>query len=175
MALSPTFAYTQSEVDTVVMATVQSEWLDKWAGSLEYTLETLAAVEEADLDYRPTPGQMSLREQFQHLATNVYFLTSRFIHQPDNFDLAEARKRMATDADKAQLRTTITDAFAFGDAAGRSLSTAGWSSPAVGFWAGEKTKRVIFNLLQDHATHHRAQTLVYLRLLDRKPPAYRGW
>ncbi len=34
----------------------------------------------------------------------------------------------------------------------------------IDFFAGEKTKRQMFTLINDHMTHHRAQLLVYLRL-----------
>ena len=166
---------TTRATSTAELSGARAEWVAKWAGSLEYTLETLAAVTEDDLNYRPTPEQMSLREQFQHLATNVFSLTSRFLHQPEGFDLGARRESMSTEADKAALKRTLRDAYAFGEAACQALSDEQWAEPAEGFWAGEKSKRVIFHLLQDHATHHRAQTLVYLRLLGHQPPAYRGW
>ena len=153
----------------------RAEWVAKWAGSLEYSLETLDAITEDDLNYRPTPEQMSLREQFQHMATNVFSLTSRFLHHPEGFDLAGRRESMSTEADKAAVERTLREAYAFGEAACRAITDEQWAEPTEGFWAGEKTRRVVFYLLQDHATHHRAQTLVYLRLLGHQPPAYRGW
>jgi len=45
----------------------------------------------------------------------------------------------------------------------------------VDFFAGEKNKLQILNLLQDHVTHHRGQLAVYLNLKGIKPPAYTGW
>ena len=176
----PKFASTQS-LDTTRVTTgteltgARAEWVAKWTGSLEYSLETLAALSEDDLDFRPTPEQMSLREQFQHMATNVFSLTSRFLYQPEGFDLAARRESMSTEADKATLERTLREAYLFGEAACKALPDGRWAEPAEGFWVGEKSKRVVFHLLQDHATHHRAQTLVYLRLLGHQPPAYRGW
>ncbi|MEM9260816.1 MAG: DinB family protein, partial [Bacteroidota bacterium] len=56
-----------------------------------------------------------------------------------------------------------------------SLKTDDLNQMVPNFFAGPKSKRVIVYLLQDHATHHRSQLLVYLRLLGHQPPRYRGW
>ncbi|MDT8346268.1 MAG: DinB family protein, partial [Flavobacteriaceae bacterium] len=48
-------------------------------------------------------------------------------------------------------------------------------SEKVNFFAGEKTKIQILNLLHDHVTHHRGQLVVYLNLKEIKPPRYTGW
>ena len=162
-----------SAVDTLSLT--QQEWLVKWSGSLEYTLEALNLIGEHQLDFRPTPDQMSLREQFLHLATNVYFLTGRYVNAPDGFDLAATRAGLDTEADKAELARILRTAFDFGAAGCRALSADALSAPAPDFFAGPRSKRAILNLIQDHATHHRAQILVYLRLLGHTPPAYRGW
>ena len=165
---------TLSELSDTLSLT-QQEWLVKWAGSLDYTLAALALATEEELDFRPTAEQKTLREQFLHLATNVYFLTSRYVYAPDDFDLAAARNAMNVKADKEELARTLRTAYDFGAAGCRALSANGLNEPAPDFFAGPRSKRAILNLLQDHATHHRAQTLVYLRLLGHTPPAYRGW
>ena len=45
----------------------------------------------------------------------------------------------------------------------------------VTFFAGEKTKLQLLNLLQDHVSHHRGQLIVYLNLNNIEPPKYVGW
>ncbi|OAV45714.1 DinB family protein [Lewinella sp. 4G2] len=164
----------QERVDETTFP-AQQEWLDKWENSLAYTLETLMLLEEKDLDYRPTEDQMTLREQFHHMAGNIYFLTGKFIHAPEGFDRKAITATFADDADKTELAATLTKAYFFGAKAARRLNEEAWNSSVPDFFAGPKSKRVVFNLLQDHATHHRAQTLVYLRLLGYTPPRYRGW
>ena len=168
-------AQMNSKQEILATFPAQQEWLDKWDNSLAYTLEALMAANEEDLDFRPTEGQMTLREQFQHLATNVYMLTTRFIDKPEGFDLAKLREEMSEADDKETIAGIITKAYFFGAIAARSLNEDNWDDPAPEFFAGEKTKRAILYLIQDHATHHRAQTLVYLRMLGHKPPSYRGW
>ncbi|NJC28472.1 DinB family protein [Neolewinella antarctica] len=153
----------------------RAEWVTKWDNSLAYTLETLLATTDGDLDFRPTAGQMTLREQFHHLATNIYFLTSTYVHSPVDFDLAARRETMSPTATRADLSVTLTTAYAFAKDAISELAEHRWNEPAPNFFAGEKSRRVVIYLLQDHATHHRAQTLVYLRILGHEPPNYRGW
>lgn len=48
-------------------------------------------------------------------------------------------------------------------------------SQKVDFFAGQKSKLQILNLMQDHVTHHRAQILIYLNLNQIQPPKYVGW
>jgi uncharacterized damage-inducible protein DinB len=45
----------------------------------------------------------------------------------------------------------------------------------VDFFAGEKSKLQILNLMQDHVSHHRGQIIVYLNLKGIEPPRYVGW
>lgn len=157
------------------LSLTQQEWLVKWEGSLDYTLEALALVSEEELDFRPTADQMTLREQFLHMATNVYFLTGRYVHAPADFDLAATRGSLDKEATAAVLAETIRTAFDFGATACRALAPGELDEPAPEFFAGPRSKRAVLNLIQDHATHHRAQILVYLRLLGHTPPRYRGW
>ncbi len=153
----------------------RTEWLAKWQNSLEYTLETLDLLQEGDLAFAPTEGQMTMREQMHHIATNIYFLTSRYLDTTSTIDIAAVREAMVPEADKTAIANTLRDAFTYAAAACSALPESGWDAPVPDFFAGPKSKRTILNLLQDHATHHRAQVLVYLRLLEYQPPSYRGW
>jgi len=155
----------------------QKEWKEKWNNSLAYTLEALETIPDSSLHYRPTSDQMSVQEQIQHISGNVYGLSRRFLgYEPEGFDEDALRELLADeDLNRKELVSLITDAYAFGTAAIESLPAAGWEEMVPNFFAGPKSKRVIVYLLQDHATHHRAQLLMYLRMMDLKPPRYRGW
>ncbi|SER26884.1 DinB family protein [Neolewinella agarilytica] len=171
IAASPLQA--QAEVDFPA----QKEWKEKWSNSLAYTLEALAAIPDSSLHYRPTANQMSVQEQIQHISGNVYGLSRRFLgYEPEGFDEDALRELLAEeDLSRKELISMITDAYAFGTAAVESLPAAGWEEMVPNFFAGPRSKRVIVYLLQDHATHHRAQLLMYLRMMNIKPPRYRGW
>ena len=163
----------QAEVDFPA----QKEWKEKWSNSLAYTLEALASIPDSSLHYRPTANQMSVQEQIQHISGNVYGLSRRFLgYEPEGFDEDALRELLAKeDLSRKELVSMLTEAYAFGTAAVERLPAAGWEEMVPNFFAGPKSKRVIIYLLQDHATHHRAQLLMYLRMMNIKPPRYRGW
>jgi len=172
LLFSPTLS-AQSETDFPA----RTEWQEKWSNSLAYTLEALALVPDSSLHYRPTDNQMSVHKQIQHISGNVYGLSRRFLdYEPADFDEDALQKLLAADElNREELASLLTDAYAFGTAAVDHLSRESWEEMVPNFFAGPKRKRVIVYLLQDHATHHRAQLLMYLRMLAIDPPHYRGW
>ncbi|WP_020568133.1 DinB family protein [Neolewinella persica] len=155
----------------------QAEWLEKWENSRAYTLEALAIVPDSSLAFRPTEGQMSVQEQIQHISGNMFGLSRRFLdYEPSDFNekaLSELLK--AETLDREALISLLNSAYDYGAAAVSNLPAERWEEEVPNFFAGPKSRRVIVYLLQDHATHHRAQVLIYLRLLELDPPRYRGW
>ena len=155
----------------------RTEWLEKWENSRAYTLEALALVPDSSLNFRPTEGQMSIQEQIQHISGNVYGLSRRFLgYSPESYDEKALSAQLKAEVlEREALLALLNGAYDYGIAAVNSLSEEAWEEEVSNFFAGPKTKRVIVYLLQDHATHHRAQVLIYLRLLNLTPPRYRGW
>jgi len=171
------FAATAQEEKEVVPPTAQAEWLTKWNNSKAYTLEALQLIPDSSLAYRPTDEQMSVQEQIQHISGNVYGLSRRFLdHDPEDFDEEALRASLSADTlAREELTRLVTDAYDFGAKAVETLTEERWEEEVTNFFAGPKSRRVIVYLLQDHATHHRAQVLIYMRLLGLTPPRYRGW
>lgn len=155
----------------------RAEWRAKWQNSLAYTQEALAAIPDSSLNFRPTEGQMSVQEQIQHLAGNVFGLSRRFLaYEPASFDEEALRVRLSAETlSRQELVQLLNDAFAYGTEAVYSFPREDWDKVVPNFFVGPRSRRTIIYLLQDHATHHRAQVLVYMRLLGLKPPRYRGW
>ncbi|MEM6396076.1 MAG: DinB family protein [Bacteroidota bacterium] len=153
------------------------EWQTKWDNSKAYLFELVELADTLDLDYRPTPDQMSLRGQLTHIAKNMYFLSGRYLeYQPDSFD-KEAIFIHLDDKELSieEIKQELEQAFSFAEEAIKAVPPGGFDT-MVQFFAGPKSKRVIAWLLQDHVTHHRGQLIVYLRLLGLKElPRYRGW
>lgn len=155
----------------------RSEWLEKWDNSKAYTMEALTSIPDDKLTFRPTVNQMSAQEQVQHIAGNIYGLSRRFLdYQPDSFDEEALSKILSAEIlNRKELTNLLSDAYAFGAAAVKNLPEERWNEEVSNFFAGPKSRRVIIYLLQDHATHHRAQVLIYMRLMGLIPPRYRGW
>lgn len=155
----------------------RAEWLAKWQNSLAYTQEALAIIPDSSLSYRPTEGQMSVQEQIQHMAGNVYGLSRRFLaYDPARFDEEALKNKLAAEKmSRQELVGLLNDAYAFGIDAVYSFEEEDWEKMVPNFFAGPRSRRTIVYLLQDHATHHRAQVLMYMRMLGLEPPRYRGW
>lgn len=162
----------QSRADSVA----RTEWHEKWDNSLAYSLELLEKIPAAQLDFQPTADQMSIRQQYQHMAGNMFTLSRRFLSQPMEEAAQQAlQERLQQKTANAQdLALLLREAYSYASTAVAALSEADLAEK-VDFFAGPKTRRQIMWVLQDHASHHRAQLIVYARLLGLTPPNYRGW
>ena len=78
-------------------------------------------------------------------------------------------------ADMGLLGISIPEKYGGQGADWVSLGIAIEELSKVDFFAGPKTRSQIIQLVDDHHTHHRAQLIIYLRLLGIKPPRYVGW
>jgi uncharacterized damage-inducible protein DinB len=166
-----------AQEDGFKAGTATEEWLEKWENSRQYTLEAIELVPDSSLQFRPTEGQMSFQEQIQHISGNMFGLSRRFLdHQPASFNEGDLQAKLSAETlSREELVALLTEAHAFAADAVQELTEDRWEEPVENFFAGPKSRRTIVYLLQDHATHHRAQILVYLRLLGLTPPRYRGW
>ena len=136
-----------------------------------YTLEVAEKMPEAQYGYRPTPEEMSFGEQLLHLGDNLVWLSSSFLAEKP---LPHRSKVEGQDVSKVEVMRLLTESYDF---ALRQLEELDAKSLTKEFpWRGGVMNKIQFlNLIQDHQTHHRAQAIVYLRLNQVVPPAYRGW
>lgn len=142
-------------------------FLEKWQNSKTYLLQVAEAMPAENYNYSPTSREMTFVEQLQHIHQNMEWLGITYFNKP------EASSSEDLDL-KSQTIANLKDAF---DGIGVVVEK---TSPddlktKVDFFAGEKTKLQILNLLQDHVTHHRGQLIVYLNLNNVEPPKYTGW
>lgn len=146
-----------------------AEFEEKWKNAGEYTLELLDAFPDSLLDFTPTEGEMTFRQQVLHIAGNMNWLASSYL---GGTKMDEDLKK--NDYTKPELRAILEKAIGISQTAAASLPLDKLDE-TVSFFAGPKTKRQILVLMNDHHTHHRGQLIVYLRLNGIKPPKYRGW
>lgn len=142
-------------------------FLEKWENSKNYLLALVEAMPEDKYEYKPSERQMSFEEQLQHIMKNMSWLGTTYLGVQDAEILIINDK-------KERFKQNIKNSFSEISSAVNALKTEDLVTK-VDFFAGEKTKFQILNLLQDHVTHHRGQLVVYLNLNDIKPPAYVGW
>lgn len=156
-------------------ATFGAQMHQKWQNSTAYLLEALAATPDTAYAFRPTPDQMTFEEQLRHNLLHMTTFSQRFLGAAP-FGALDTLVA-ATDSlqlTKAEWLTLTRRACDFADAAMQAVPPTAYTEP-VTFFAGPMNKQQIITLLHDHLTHHRAQMLVYMRLIGAQPPRYRGW
>lgn len=147
--------------------TPKDAFLEKWENSKNYLLAIAEAMPEEYYDYRPTERQRTFDEQLRHIQGNMEWLGSTYFGSEESEVITAENK-------KEEVIKNLVSAFNATKAAVASTSEEDLKI-TVEFFAGEKSKLQILNLLQDHVTHHRGQLIVYLNLKDIKPPSYVGW
>lgn len=142
-------------------------FLEKWENSKTYLLEIAEAMPLEKYDYKPTSREMTFLEQLQHIQQNMEWLGTTY------FDKEEGSTLIKNNI-KLQTIFNLKDAFDRINQAVLNTNSEDLKTK-VDFFAGEKTKLQMLNLLQDHVTHHRGQLIVYLNLNNVEPPKYTGW
>ncbi|MCC4212120.1 DinB family protein [Leeuwenhoekiella parthenopeia] len=142
-------------------------WLEKWQNSKAYLIAIAEEMPDSLYDYKPTEREMSFEEQLQHINGNMEWLATTY------FDKPEAEVSTATNS-KERIIANLASSFDLIFETIKAYPEARFAEP-VDFFAGEKSRLQILNLLQDHITHHRGQLIVYLNLNALKPPQYTGW
>jgi uncharacterized damage-inducible protein DinB len=149
--------------------TAKTAFLEKWENSKNYLLAIAEAMPETGFDYKPTERQMSFKEQLLHIKNNMEWLSTTYFSS----EIYDREVKSLPDT-KAETIEMLSAAFKL--VAQRITDTPEEDlSETIEFFAGNKSKLQILNLLQDHVTHHRGQLIVYLNLNEIEPPSYVGW
>lgn len=144
-------------------------WQEKWENSKNYLLEIAQSIPEDNYNFKPTPQQMSFKEQLLQIKNNVDWLSTTYFSE-----IEYKKQNVDNTITKQELINLLKTSFEEAKQKVISTSTKELTS-IVSFFAGPKSKLQILNLLQDHVTHHRGQLIVYLQLKNIKPPSYSGW
>ncbi len=161
MLLFSFFGFSQKEVIDA--------FSEKWTNSKIYLIEIAKAMPEEFYDFKPTEREMSFKEQLLHIKENMDWLSNSYFTK-NKFE----KKKNNTFYSKDEVISMLEVSF---DKCNEIIKNTNPKSlqENVDFFAGEKTKLQILNLLQDHVTHHRGQLIVYLNLKEITPPKYVGW
>lgn len=146
--------------------------IEKLTNAKAYTLAVARLMPAALYRFKPVENEMSFGEQLIHISQNLYWLSSTYIAEIAHPPAASKDDLLLPDKDSIIAR--VEKAYAYTIESIAKLDT-GSLSRELPFFAGNKNKYQILNLIEDHQTHHRAQLLVYLRLNGIKPPSYIGW
>lgn len=142
------------------------DFLARWHTVLSYSLKVLEKMPEGLYDYRPSPGQMTFGEQFTHAAHwNTFFIGS-ILDQPP---LPEPET-----ADKATTVEYYTTCHKHCTALLEKMNETQLDKTGHGsnaYWQKHTGRDFLLRAFM-HVAHHRAQTLVYLRMNGIEPPFF---
>lgn len=138
-----------------------------WATTRTYTLAVAAQMPPDQYTFKPTPAQMSFGEQMLHIANaNGYFFGKMTGAK------APAGPDKSAAGDKAAVIKALTESFDFVAAQMATLKDSQLLE-IVESGEGKMSRFEVLLLAFDHTAHHRAQTLVYLRLKGIVPTEYK--
>ena len=145
-----------------------TEMIEKWQNSCAYTRKMIEAMPEEHLEFKPTDGQRTFREQVMHIGGNMIWLGETHL----GGEAFEVENEPTT---KEELLAYFDEVSRISTETFQRLDASALEEHIKLFGSLDKTKRQVVNLMQDHQTHHRGQVIVYLRLKDITPPRYTGW
>ena len=146
------------------------EFSEVWERATNYTIEVSKAMPEEYYNFRPNEETFTFSQQLAHIITNIYWLNSTFIVNEIN----PIKDTNLEDLSKDELIKYFEDASKYVLKSAEELPEKQLLTPII-FAGVIMSKKRVFYLIRDHLTHHRAQSIVYLRLNGIKPPKYVGW
>jgi len=132
----------------------------------EVNLRCVEMISPEQLDFRPAPEVMSVRELLYHMYVNQKFYVQTTIS--DMMDVNEYKQWMQlTPPDKRALLSFMRGVFSETQAL---LSDLQDPSKTITTLAGPRTLFHLFVGELEHQLHHRGQLYTYIRLLGLQPP-----
>ena len=140
--------------------------------SQEYFNRSTRVLEEADSNFAPAPGMMTVAQQVVHAAQTLDWFVEG-VSSPEGFDLdfEKHAREAATVTSLADARGMLDAAFARSVDFVRSLDAEALSRllPPGPIMGGQPVIDVVFALIE-HTAHHRGALTVYSRLLGKVAP-----
>ena len=148
----------------------KKEYPEVWHRAKDYTLEVAAAMPADQYCFKPSEESMSFHTQLTHLAQNLSFLSGQITGDRPDFFKGKVPEKLS----KEEVCSILKEAF---DYVSRLLEEVDEQElrKEIEFGGVKMPKENIFYLMRDHATHHRAQAILYLRMNGLEAPNYRGW
>jgi uncharacterized damage-inducible protein DinB len=141
----------------------------QWTRAKAWTGEYIDKMPEDSFGFRPVPGVRSFAGQMLHLAFWNFAFVDRAIGQPSPYkeqDLVKDEFKT-----RARLSKVVTESYDFVINGLKRLSDAQLDEQLT-MSNGAKVLRIErINDAYEHQTHHRGQTVIYLRLKGVMPPA----
>lgn len=146
------------------------EYPKVWERASQYSIAVAEAMPESLYDSKIYPEGMSFKEQQLHIVSNISFLTQFISEENKVFYDKEAIDTL----NKEEVIKIMESAFNYVALLTENTKPDEFSQKVI-FKDMEVSKENIYYLIRDHMTHHRGQSVVYLRLQGIDAPGYVGW
>lgn len=151
-----------------------AELLDELRISRAYTVEVAGAMPQARYSYRPHRESRSFGQQMVHIGESMAALYELFIEEKEQPTRAFSEAGREPVPPKSEVLAQLRRAYEYVETAAARLQPAALDKVVKTFGDREMTKRRVFRFMLDHATHHRSQSIVYLRINGVRAPQYRS-
>ena len=152
---------------------VVEELLERVRQSRAYTLECAMALPEDKYNFRPVPEVRSFGQQLVHIAEANGSIMEWHVEGKKNPSWPYSGDGKERVTSKAHVIAQLNAAYDYIQK-GLSQMADAMLWDRVKAEDIRKTRQWGLHLLLDHATHHRGQIVVYLRMNGIKPPEYRA-
>ena len=142
--------------------------IEEWTRARDWTQEYIAKMPEANFGFKPVPEVRSFAEQMLHLAYWNFGFTARVFGRPMPYK--EADLMNGDYKTKAALSKLVAESYDF-VISGLKEFPEDKLDQEITLGDGRKQLRIVrISDAYEHQTHHRGQTVIYLRLKGIEPP-----
>jgi len=148
------------------------DFASQLAASKEFFERSTRVLEEADSEFRPREGMMTVAQQVAHAAQTLDWFVEG-ASRPEGFDLnfEQHAQDLARVTSLAAARKTMEAAYANAIQFVRALGPEGLARPLPPgpIMGGQPIGDIVWAMIE-HTAHHRGALTVYSRLLGKVPP-----
>jgi uncharacterized damage-inducible protein DinB len=144
-----------------------AQMADEWTRAKNYTKAYLDAMPEDGYSFKPTPEMRTFAAQMLHLTDANYGFLSAISGKPSPLGKTSAEKTV--EQTKAATTKAVMDSYDFAISAIQGM-TAAQLQESMKFAGKDLPKAILIAKAFEHQTHHRGQTVAYLRLKGVTPP-----
>ena len=145
----------------------KEQMIADWQRAKAYTKEYLDAMPEDGYSFKPTPEMRTFAAQMLHLADGDYGLVGAASGKANPLGKVSAEKTIPQT--KEATTKAVMDSYDFVISAIQGMTPAQLQE-TMKFAGQDLAKATIISKAFEHQTHHRGQTVVYLRLKGATPP-----
>lgn len=142
--------------------------------SRDYTVECAMAMPEARYGYRPAQEVRTFGQHMVHIAESVRGVYEVYLEGKAGPTTALSEAGQELVRSRAEVLAQLRQSFEYVAGAVGKLSESELGQRASFLGNRQLARWRVLDFILDHTTHHRAQTVVYLRMNGVRPPTYRA-